>query len=127
MKSLTIILSLAATLACSDLMSQNYLEVFKSQDYSELDALLSSEVSVKIGKNKKVNGKQASLSAIKTKLEAFNPTSLSTKHNGSSSAKERNYLIAELSNASNEKLRLFVHLENSAKGKLICDIKLRDL
>jgi len=107
--------------------SQENLVAFKNQDYSTIDLLLSQDVTVKINKSDKVIGKQAGLAAIKTMLQAFNPIKIETRHRGRSAEQKSDYQIAKLINTDGAVIRMFIHFENSASGRKICDVKLRSL
>jgi len=90
-----------------------------------MSSLLSDEITVKIANKDKVKGKTVGLNAVKAALSAFNPVSGIAKHRGKSSSKTNDYLIYRLTNAEGTTMRLFIHLENAAEGKQICDIKIR--
>ena len=116
------------SLTISSISAQNkILKSLQNMDFSAISKLLSPEVQVKIDKNKKTTGPASGLNAIQNKLEAFRPIKMESKHKGSSDIEGNDYLIAEFYNANNEKMRVFVHLENGSSGRRICDIKLRSL
>ncbi len=105
--------------------AQVNMKAFKEKDFSEIESMLLSDVSLKIGSKKKIKGANQAISVIRRTLDEFEPIKMEMKHKGSSSMKEDNYMIARLINAQNQTLRVFVHLENTASGKKICDIKIR--
>lgn len=104
---------------------QVQVKAFKNQDYTAIEAMLSPDVTVKVNSKTKITGKKKGLIAIKKALTAFSPTRMEMRHKGSAEAKDNNYLIAKLINADDEKMRVFIHLENGPNGKHICDIKIR--
>lgn len=116
------------SLTVSSISAQNQiLKSLKNMDFPAISKLLSPEVQVKIDKNKKITGPTSGLNAIQNKLEAFRPIKMESKHKGSSETEGNDYLIAEFYNAANDRMRVFVHLENGSDGRRICDIKLRSL
>lgn len=121
------LLAIGLSFTATGLSGQDFIELFKTQDYEELSITLSEDVNLKMDDGSKVNGSKAVLSALKKRLGNFTPTTVETKHKGSSDARKTDYLIAKLFNAEGEGMRIFIHLENSPNGKKICDIKLRDL
>ncbi len=104
--------------------AQVNMNAFKEKNISEIKSMLMSDVSLKIGSNKKIKGAEQAITAIRQTLNEFEPVKMEMKHEGSS-MKEDDYMIAKLVNAQNQTLRVFVHLENSTGGKKICDIKIR--
>lgn len=110
----------------SSAYSQDYHSILKNQEYTTLESMLSNDVSVKVGKSDKVKGKAAGIKAVKAALTSFNPVNAQSKHNGKSESSESDYLIVKLKNADGGSMRIFIHLENSASGRSICDIKIRE-
>ena len=109
----------------SELAAQSQIEAFKNKDYAAIKAMLAPELAVKVDGGKKISGKNSGFTAIKQSLDAFAPVKLEMRHKGSSESADNNYLIGTLINAKNEKMRLFINLENHPGGKLICDVKMR--
>ena len=108
------------------MQAQDWGKYFVAQDFAQLESNLSEDVTLKIGRDKKITDTAQVISQLKEKISSFGPKSYSSKHKGNNDASE-NYYIAELVNSSGAKMRVFIHLENSADGKRICDIKLRPL
>jgi len=106
---------------------QKTIELFKNQDYAAITAQLSDDVELKANKGAKIKGITAVTQTLKEKLTAFAPVRIETRHEGSSEEDSGDYLIGKLYNTQGEGLRLFVHLENSAEGRRICAIKLREI
>lgn len=118
---------LTIVLFCSiQVDAQEWGQLFVTQEMSELESKLSDDLSVKVDSEKRTKSRASAIKQLKEKLSAFNPVSVNRKHKGSSDKRE-DYYIAELVNSSGDKMRLFLHLENSSEGKKICDIKLREL
>jgi len=109
-----------------DSAAQEWGALFTSQDFTELESKLGDDVTVKLDSGKKITNRAKAIKELENKLTAFGPVSINSKHRGSSNKKE-NYYIGELVNSSGAKMRVFLHLENTADGKKICDIKLREL
>ncbi len=125
MKLFNILLVASIILGGTTLSAQNYILAFKNQDFSVIESNLTADVTVKVDSAKKLKGKAAGLQAIKSVLTDFAPISAESKHKGGSENNDNDYLIAKLENASGEKMRVFIHLENSENGKRICDVKIR--
>lgn len=118
---------LTVCLSMGSLVGQDFIELFKTQDYDELSLVLSQDVNLKMEDGTKVKGDAPVLSALKKRLTAFNPVSIETRHKGSSEERETDYIIAKLFNDEGAGIRMFIHLENTGDGRKICDVKLRDL
>jgi len=125
MKNYIITTLLALGMSLSSVYGQSYLELFENLDYAGIEASLTNEASLKINRGDKITGKSDVMAALRSALENFAPTSLETKHKGTSAESYSDYLIATIYNANKDAMRLFVHLENSGEGRKICDIKLR--
>ena len=126
MNQVTKILSLLIMLSVSRLgTSQIRMEAFKDKNFTEIQSMLLSDVTVKIDSNKKIEGNAESMAAIKKTLNSFSPIKMEMKHKGTSAKNEDNYMIAKFFNAQNETLRVFIHLENTSGGKKICDLRIR--
>lgn len=109
------------------LSGQDYLKLFKSQDYSKISEVLSHDVKVKIDRNTRVSGRKDATIALKAFLTKFNPVKIEAKHKGSRINGNSNYIVGKLFNANNEGVRLFINLENGQNGKVICDLKVKTL
>ena len=125
MKNYIVTTLLAFGISLSAVSGQSYLKLFKNLDYAGIEASLTNEVSLKINRGDKIIGKSKVMAALKSELNAFAPTSLESKHKGSSAKPDNDYLIATIYNSKKEAMRIFVHLENSGSGRKICDIKFR--
>lgn len=125
MKSYIVTTLLALGISISSVSGQSYLKLFKNLDFASIEASLTNDASLKINRGDKIAGKSKVMAALKSELNAFAPTSLETKHKGSSAESDSDYLIATIYNAKKEAMRIFVHLENSDSGRKICDIKFR--
>jgi len=125
MKLFNIIVFSVLVLGMGTLGAQSQFEIFKNQDYSAIEAMLSKDVSVKINSGSKIIGFKKGIAAIRRELSDFAPIRMESKHEGSSEANDDNYLIAKFFNAEGERMRIFIHLENSGNSKRICDVKIR--
>ncbi len=126
MNQVTKILSLLIMLSISQLgTSQIRMEAFKDKNFSEIQSMLLSDVTIKIDSEKKIEGNEQAMTAIKKTLNNFAPIKMEMRHKGASAKNEDNYMIAKFFNAQNETLRVFIHLENTSGGKKICDLKIR--
>lgn len=125
MNNLLYIISFVA-LSLTGGQAQDWGKLFVSQDFDQLESNLSEDVTLKIGRDKKISARSKVVSQLKEKIASFDPVSYNSKHKGSSDSSE-NYYIAELVSNTGSKMRVFLHLENSADGRRICDIKIRDL
>lgn len=106
--------------------AQDWGKYFVAQDFAQLESNLSEDATLKIGRDKKITNRAQVMSQLKEKISSFGPKSYSSKHKGTNDSSE-NYYIAELVGNAGDKMRVFIHLENSADGKRICDIKIRPL
>ncbi len=113
-------------LSATSIEAQDWGKYFVAQDFAKIESNLSEDVTLKIGGDKKITDTAQVMSQLKQKISSFGPISYSSKHKGTNDSSE-NYYIAELVNDSGAKMRVFIHLENSANGKRICDIKMRPL
>jgi len=119
---------LVISFLCTNVLSgQNYLKLFKSQDYSQISKVFSQDVKVKIDRNTRVSGRDEGIAELKSFLRKFKPVKIESKHKGSNSNGDSNYVVGKLFNAKNEGVRFFINLENGQSGRVICDLKVKSL
>ena len=109
------------------LSGQNVAQLLKNQDFNQLAHLISSDARLKIDGDKRVKGHDVVISALRTKLAQFKPTSIKKNHTGSSELSDSDYIITNLQNSQDQSLRIFIHISELGDTRKISDIKVRTL
>lgn len=125
MKLITAFLLLCFSL--TGLQAQNYENYLKSKDFEGISRYFDSELDVQLSRDKLRVSKAKAVQMLKENLNSFKPVKYETMHQGASGGDGANYVIIKLTNAQNESVRLFLHMEGTGATKKIVSIRIRSL
>ena len=110
-----------------EVSAQDFIGLLQSNAFNKLETHLNTTVNIEIRRKKSTVSKTKAIGLLRAHLEEFKPVKWEVMHKGNNEESNDKYVIANIYNAEENGIRMFMHVESINGKSKVSSIRIRKL